>query len=118
MNFPAEERKHDSEANQVMVGWTTTASRDEAETLAHGLVEAGLVACAQVDGPVTSIYRWKGAMEAAQEYRLTLKFAAGREGAVEAWIQGHHSYETPEWIYVVADGAAKNYLNWVVQAST
>lgn len=101
-----------------MVGWTTAPSLEEAETLGRGLVDAGLVACAQVDGPIRSMYRWKGAVETASEYRLTLKFARHREDAVHAWLQAHHRYETPEWVCVAADATSKNYLNWVIETST
>lgn len=119
MNFPAEERKPSSATPAtLLVGWTTTASREEAEGLGRGLVEAGLVACAQVDGPITSIYRWEGAVETAVEFRLTLKFLRTRESEVSAWLHRHHSYETPQWVCVAAEFASKNYLNWVVQNSS
>lgn len=119
MNFPSEERKHGSDPlSAVMIAWTTTATRDDAERLGRGLVEAGLVACAQVDGPITSLYRWDGKVETAQEFRLTLKFAADRETAVRAWVHERHGYQTPQWLGVRADIVSKNYLNWVVQTST
>jgi periplasmic divalent cation tolerance protein len=101
-----------------MIGWTTTASREEAEGLGRGLVEAGLVACAQVDGPITSIYRWEGAVETASEFRLTLKFVGSRQAEVGSWLLAHHSYQTPQWVCVSVDVASKNYLNWVMQTSS
>jgi periplasmic divalent cation tolerance protein len=118
VNLPPEERKHGHDSTSIMVGWTTTASREQAELLARGLVEAGLVACVQVDGPITSVYRWDGAIETAQEFRLTVKFPGAREAEVQAWLHAHHTYETPEWICVSADAVSKNYLNWVMQTST
>ncbi len=102
----------------IMIGWTTTANREQAESLARGLVEKGLVACAQIEGPITSIYRWQGTIETGPEYRLALKFAATRAGEVEAWLAKHHTYDSPQWICIKADAASKNYLNWVMQAST
>jgi len=102
----------------LMIGWSTTASREEAEELGRGLVEAGLVACAQVDGPITSIYRWEGIVETAAEFRLTLKFPQARQTEVGAWLHARHSYQTPQWICVAADTVSKNYLNWVMQTST
>ena len=118
MNFPTGERKPADDAPDLMVGWTTTDSREAGEKLGRGLVETGLVACAQVDGPVTSIYRWNGAVETAAEFRLTVKFLASREPDVQAWLLAHHSYETPQWVCVAADVVAKNYLNWVHQTSS
>lgn len=101
-----------------MIGWTTTGRRAEAEALGRGLVESGLVACAQVSGPITSLYRWNGAVETTEEFRLTLKFAASRQAEIEAWVRAHHSYEIPQWLCVAADAVSKNYLNWVMQASS
>ncbi len=118
MNFPADERKTDPAGPSVMVGWTTTEHRAQAESLGRGLVEHGLVACAQISGPITSIYRWEGAVQAAEEYRLILKFAAPREAEIEAWVHAHHPYAIPQWVCVAADGVSKNYLNWVMQTSS
>jgi len=119
VNFPADDSKPADDASTAMfVGWTTTASREEAERLGRGLVEAGLVACAQVDGPLTSIYRWEGRIETAAEFRLTLKFVRTREPEVSAWLHARHRYETPQWVCVPVAHASKNYLNWVVQTST
>ncbi|HTT55864.1 MAG TPA: divalent cation tolerance protein CutA, partial [Opitutaceae bacterium] len=42
----------------MLIAWTTVATAADAARLAHGAVEAGLAACVQVDGPVTSTYRW------------------------------------------------------------
>jgi periplasmic divalent cation tolerance protein len=46
---------------------TTTDSAEAADALARGAVEARLAACGQVVGPITSTYRWQGAVETARE---------------------------------------------------
>lgn len=38
---------------------TTTDDPEKAQALARGAVEARAAACAQIAGPVTSVYRWK-----------------------------------------------------------
>ncbi len=102
----------------MMIGWTTTASRADAERLARGLVEAGLGACAQVSGPISSVYRWEGKVEEAEEFRLTVKFAAGRADEIAAWIAHHHGYDTPQWVTVRADAVMEKYLKWVLDDPT
>ena len=47
---------------------TTLPDREVAQNLARRLVEERLAACAQVEGPVASVYRWKGAVESATEW--------------------------------------------------
>ena len=44
----------------MIIAWTTTATRSDAERLAEGAVEKRLAACAQIDGPVLSHYHWEG----------------------------------------------------------
>lgn len=98
----------------MMVGWTTTAQRADAERLAEGLVGAGLAACAQVSGPITSVYRWQGKVEKTAEFRLTVKFPAARAGAVADWVSAHHPYEVPQWLAVRVEAATEKYLKWVL----
>lgn len=102
----------------MWVGWTTVANLDDAKRLASGLVEHRLAACVQIDGPVTSFYRWAGATERAEEFRLWIKFVDDARAAVETWLWAHHPYETPEWIVVRADHVAEKYLSWAQANST
>lgn len=73
---------------------TTVASKKEARTLARALVEARLVACAQISR-IESIYPWKGAIEHGKEYRLLFKTLDEHYAAVERAIRELHSYELP-----------------------
>jgi periplasmic divalent cation tolerance protein len=104
--------------SDLMVGWTTSETQADAERLARGLVEAGLAACAQVSGPITSFYRWNKKLETAAEFRVAVKFAAANSGKVADWLIAHHPYEVPQWVAVRADAATKNYLMWVVDDPT
>jgi periplasmic divalent cation tolerance protein len=114
------ERRHvkGMQPRDMMVGWTTTATRPDAERLARGLVDERLAACAQVGGPITSVYRWEGAVETAEEFRVTVKFAARQAGAVEDWLARHHPYKTPQWVACAVDAALQKYLKWVVDGSS
>jgi|GEM_PF-473753 periplasmic divalent cation tolerance protein len=96
----------------LMIGWTTVETREQAETLARGLIEQKLAACVQIEGPITSVYRWKGRLETATEFRLCVKFLPEQQTALAAWIAAHHPYETPEWIAVRSEIVAEKYLSW------
>ncbi|RME72031.1 MAG: divalent-cation tolerance protein CutA [Verrucomicrobia bacterium] len=102
----------------MMIGWTTCETREDALRLARGLVEAKLAACAQISGPLTSVYRWDGRIEAAEEYRLTVKFPARAEPSIRAWLETHHPYEVPQWVAVTATAVSEKYLNWAEGDST
>ncbi|MET7739099.1 divalent-cation tolerance protein CutA [Streptomyces sp. NPDC005385] len=97
---------------------TTTDSAQRAAELAHGAVAGRLAACAQISGPVTSVYRWQGTVETAAEWQIHFKTTAVRYPALEAYLREAHAYETPEIIAtpVVAGGA--EYLRWVGEETT
>lgn len=104
-------RPNPSSEFTLCIAWTTLPDRAAAQGLARGLVEAGLAACAQVDGPLLSTYRWNGAVEEAEEHRLTLKILPERLAEAEAWVAARHPYATPQWI-VLGAVAGEKYLNW------
>ncbi|MEU7068576.1 divalent-cation tolerance protein CutA [Streptomyces narbonensis] len=92
---------------------TTTDSPEKAETLARGAVEARLAACAQVSGPVTSVYHWQRAIETAEEWQVVFKTTEARYEDLEAHILAAHDYETPEIIATPVVRASSAYLGWL-----
>jgi periplasmic divalent cation tolerance protein len=103
---------------EVMIGWTTVGRQEDARRIATALVEMRLAACAQISAAITSVYRWGGVVEEANEFRLTLKFVAKREPEVRAFLEANHPYEVPQWICCAATSGSEKYLNWVVENST
>ena len=51
---------------------STCATQEEAEKLAHILLDARLAACVNVIPRIRSYYRWKGAIESADECLLVV----------------------------------------------
>ncbi|MFJ9058775.1 divalent-cation tolerance protein CutA [Streptomyces sp. NPDC102409] len=92
---------------------TTTDSEDKARTLARGAVDARLAACAQISAPVTSVYRWEGAVESGQEWQVLFKTTARRYDELEAHLLAAHDYGTPEIIAVPVVRGSDRYLAWV-----
>ncbi|MEI5100475.1 divalent-cation tolerance protein CutA [Streptomyces sp. PmtG] len=92
---------------------TTTDTADKADTLARGAIEARVAACAQINGPVTSVYRWDGAVETAREWQVLLKTTDERYAALEAWLLQAHDYDTPEIIAVPVTRGSAAYLGWL-----
>ncbi|MFM1996899.1 MAG: Divalent-cation tolerance protein CutA [Planctomycetota bacterium] len=91
---------------------TTFGSRDEAEACAVRLVEGRFAACVQVEGPIRSVYRWRSAVERAEEFRCICKTAVDRAEACLEAVRRAHPYETPELI-LAAVSAAPDYAAWV-----
>ena len=91
---------------------TTFARREDALACAERLVRERFAACVQVDGPITSVYRWQEAVETADEYRCTCKTSRQRTAACTAAILAMHTYQTPELI-VTETHATPAYAAWV-----
>jgi periplasmic divalent cation tolerance protein len=80
---------------------------------AYAAVEAGLAACCQVGGPVTSIYRWEGKTEMAQEIILTCKTTESAWPQLCALLKERHPYEVPEILASPVSHGHEPYLAWV-----
>jgi periplasmic divalent cation tolerance protein len=98
---------------RVLIVLTNLPDHDTATKLATALVEARLVACANVLAPCTSVYRWQGEVEAASEVPVLMKTTAARYAALEAAIRARHPYELPEIVAVPVERGWPAYLDWV-----
>jgi periplasmic divalent cation tolerance protein len=97
---------------------TTIARRDEAHQIAQLLVERRLAGCVQIRGPITSVYRWQGAVEKDEEWQCTVKTTRELFPAVEQVIREHHPYGTPEIIAVPIVAGSEDYLKWLAEMTT
>jgi periplasmic divalent cation tolerance protein len=97
---------------------TTAGSREEAEKIAHALVERRLAACANIVGPIHSVYRWQGNVETADEHLLIIKTTAALFDSVSKAIRELHSYELPECIQLPIEAGAAEYLQWIEDSVT
>lgn len=94
---------------------TSVATRADAEAMADALVGEGLAACVQL-AAVASTYRWQGAVECAEEWRV-VKTTTLAAAAAAARIAALHAYELPE-IMTHAVDAAPGYAAWVAESVT
>lgn len=84
-----------------------------ADAFARGLVERGLAACVNLV-PVTSVYRWKGAVEEDPEVLLVAKTRAGRVPGIERVLADEHPYDVPECVVLAPDHVEAGYLEWLL----
>ncbi|MFQ6372672.1 divalent-cation tolerance protein CutA [Shewanella sp. YIC-542] len=81
--------------------------------LARTLVNEGLVACAQLSAPVTSVYRWQGDTCESHEISLQLKCLAAAYPQLQQRVLQLHPYEVPELIAVDIQQGLPAYLHWI-----
>jgi periplasmic divalent cation tolerance protein len=91
----------------------TCPSRRVAEEIADAAVERRLAACANLEGPVTSTYRWKGVVEHAFEFILWMKAPESRWNDIEKLVNEIHPYDVPAIVALPCAYASKPYAAWV-----
>lgn len=97
---------------------TTVETAADAEQLARAIVEQSLGACAQIDGPIVSHYRWSGRTERAREFRLTIKTTQSAWPRLKEALARMHPYEEPQIVMTRIDDATAGYRDWVIDQTT
>lgn len=88
-------------------------SEDIATELARGVVEKKLAGCANIEGPVQSIYHWGGQIESAQEWVLWLKSPATNWERLEAALIQHHPHDVPAILAIPCENVTAPYAKWL-----
>ena len=96
----------------------TAPSPEVATTLGRTLVDERLAACVNVVPGVTSIYRWQGRREEAEECLLVIKTEAARYAALERRVLELHPYSVPEILALPVDTGAPAYVEWLMESVT
>jgi periplasmic divalent cation tolerance protein len=99
--------------NAYIVVMVTTASKQEAEKIAQRLLKERLIACANIIGPVSSLFYWSGKMEKAEEYLIFMKSRKDLFEKLAETVKALHSYEVPEIIVLPIVEGSKAYLDWL-----
>ncbi len=92
---------------------TTFDSEARALACARALVEERLAACAQIDAPIRSIYRWQGALCDEREVRLVLKSRRDLFDRACARIAQLHPYDCPQIVAFDIAAGHPPYLEWM-----
>jgi periplasmic divalent cation tolerance protein len=92
---------------------TTVSSREEANTIASELVSRRLAACVNILGPISSVYRWQGAVESSEEFLLLIKSTEAQFRPIQDALDELHSYQLPELISFTIEAGAEPYLDWI-----
>lgn len=100
-------------ADAPLLVLSTAPDARVADQLARGLVEARLAACVNLLPGATSVYRWEGRVESAEEVLMVIKTTAQRWSALQAHLAAHHPYQLPECVAIRPDAVEARYLAWM-----
>ena len=99
--------------NAYVIVLVTTASKQEAEKIAQHLLKKRLIACANIIGPVSSLFHWAGKTEKAEEFLIFMKSRNDLFEKLTETVKALHSYEVPEILVLPIVGGLKEYLSWL-----
>ena len=96
---------------------TTLPAEGDAEMFAAQLVEERLAACVNILPPMRSVYRWKQAVEQAEERQLVIKTTRAQVTALETRVRKLHPYDVPEFVVLPIDSGSADYLSWLSEST-
>ncbi len=100
------------EAGRVVV-LITTATEEEAHRIAGLLLEQRKAACVNIVPGVSSLFRWEGKLDSAQESLLIAKTRASLLPGLVETVKKAHSYRVPEIIALPIISGNEDYLKWL-----
>lgn len=96
-----------------LIVFITASSFEEARKIADALVSQKKAACVNIVPKVSSLFRWKGKIEDAEESLLVIKTRTKLFPKVVSTVKGIHSYEVPEVIALPIVAGNPDYLQWI-----
>lgn len=98
---------------QITLIRVTCPSQRVASEIADAAIDLRAAACANIEGPIQSTYRWKGVVEQAFEYIIWLKAPAANFTKIEALVTRHHPYDVPAIVALPCTAVNAPYEAWV-----
>ncbi len=100
-------------SGDIVIVVTTLPNREQAVKMARMLVERRLAACAQISGPITSTYWWKGKVEEDEEWQVKAKSCRERFDELSRAIRESHPYELPQIVAIPASEILEEFAQWI-----
>jgi len=104
----------DAANGEPRVVLVTAPDRETARTIARRLVEERRAACVNLVPGITSVYRWKGAIEEEPEVLMLVKTSAAQLPGLEARLAELHPYDVPECVALEPARVEPAYLAWLL----
>jgi periplasmic divalent cation tolerance protein len=98
----------------ILFLYITCPSKEVAEQLVEQSISLKMAACANIHGPITSIYPWEGKLQHDTEWVLILKTAHSKVGDLTAFIEREHPYTIPCILQLPISGGNPSYVQWLM----
>ena len=97
----------------TMMIYITASDGAEAKRIGRELVEARLIACANVIGAMTPIFRWEGEVREGSEAILIAKTSQAMSEKVVEAVRASHSYDCPAVVALPIAHGNPAFLEWI-----
>jgi periplasmic divalent cation tolerance protein len=91
----------------------TTPNKEEAVKIVRSLLKEGLIACANIVGPVSSLFWWQGKIDEENEFLVFMKSHKSLFERLSERVKEIHSYDVPEIIALPIIEGSPTYLDWL-----
>ena len=92
---------------------TTTSNKKEAVKIVRSLLKERLIACANIVGPVSSLFWWQGKIHEENEFMVFMKSQKSLFKRLSERVTIIHSYDVPEIITLPIIEGSPPYLEWL-----
>ena len=96
-----------------LVVFMTTPTKKEATEIVRCLLAERLIACANIVGPISSLFWWKDKIDKATEFLVLMKSTSELFDKLTKSVEAFHSYEVPEIIALPIHMGSPSYLTWL-----
>lgn len=98
--------------SKIAMGITTCDKISVAREIVAALLEDELIACGQIEDPITSMFWWNNAFQESKEWRVTVKFKLENAKKIQNVVEAKNNYETPQWVYWELE-SSPDFSDWV-----
>ncbi len=91
----------------------TASDKKEASKIVRSLLDDRLIACANIIGPVSSLFWWEGKIDEASEVLVIMKSRKDLFKRLSERVKETHSYEVPEVLELPITEGLPSYLEWM-----
>jgi len=98
--------------SKIAVGLTTCDKNSVAKEIVSTLLEDELIACGQIEGPITSMFWWDDSIQENKEWRVTVKFMLKHAKSIQSVVEAKSNYDTPQWVYWEVESST-DFSRWV-----
>jgi len=99
----------------IALVYTTFPDLETAKSVAGGLLDRRLLACANLFPGMVAVFRWEGKADAGEEVAAILKTSPDRVDGLRAALHEAHPYEVPAFVVLEEAFASAAFGAWVTE---